>query len=201
MGSRRHIPAYILLNNLIELDVRMPAICLFRVNTHRTFEGRRFNSMADALEHITTLQKVCRHYILWIANAIRLSIESGYHSCWNWGAPIGISKTEFLHRTSRTFFYGGYSELAVHMSNRAEQSEMDFACARLVSPHSSHLIFTNYDNDRDCDSRSYLATWPLPEDQHLDVTEREPANQIIRLTLGAEGIDNIDEHLKILPKP
>lgn len=70
--------------------------------------------------------QICRYFILFIANGVRISIEDGYHSSWNYGAAIGMSKTEFLHCVSRWFFYGGYTELAVYMSNLAERSEIDF---------------------------------------------------------------------------
>lgn len=59
MGSGRHIPAGIPIRNLVELDNRMPGICLFRVYNRSTFEERRFRTTTEALEHITTLQKVC----------------------------------------------------------------------------------------------------------------------------------------------
>lgn len=124
-----------------------------------------------------------------------------------------MSAVEFRHRITRHFHYGGYSELATHMANRAEQSEIDFgakqftfgillsellaACAQLVSPNASHLIFTEHGSDP-IDPHCYIATWPLSDDQHMAVTSREPADQMVRLTLANEGVRDIEEHLKKL---
>jgi hypothetical protein len=74
----------------------------------------------------TLLPQICRYFVFWIANGIRLSIEHGYHTAWNWGAAIGMSKVEFIHRVTLTFYYGGYSDLAIYMQNQAEQSNVDF---------------------------------------------------------------------------
>ncbi|KAJ7503627.1 hypothetical protein B0H11DRAFT_2187564 [Mycena galericulata] len=197
MGSGRHIPAGIPLRNLIELDNRMPSICLFRVYTHLTFEERRFETIPEVLEHISTLQKIVRYFILWIANGIRVAIEQGYHSSWSYGAVIGMSDVELIHRVTKTFYYGGYSELATYMANRAEQSDIDFACAQLVSSKASHLVFTEHGADY-FDPQCYIATWPLSDDRHLAVTSREPADQIVRLTLADQGVNDVEEHLKTL---
>jgi hypothetical protein len=58
LGAGPAIPEGIPIKNLIQHDVRMPSVCLFRVYSQLTFEERRFKNISDALDHITTLQKV-----------------------------------------------------------------------------------------------------------------------------------------------
>jgi hypothetical protein len=58
-GGGPLIPAGVPLRSLIEIDNRVPAICLFRVYARQTFEERRFSTIAEGLEHICMLQKVC----------------------------------------------------------------------------------------------------------------------------------------------
>ncbi|KAJ7927421.1 hypothetical protein B0H13DRAFT_2312633 [Mycena leptocephala] len=197
LGGGPQIPAGIPLRSLLEIDSRVPAICLFRVYARLTFEERRFSTIAEGLEHIAMLQKICRHFIFFIANGIRLSIEDGYHSGWNYGAPLGMAEVEFRHRATPTFSYGGYSDLAVHMRNRAEQSEIDFACARLVSPNASQLIFTEHATDP-LEPICYVAAWPLPDEQQSVLTSGESVNKIVKLTLADDELDNINQHLQQL---
>lgn len=61
------------------------------------------------------------------------------------------------------------------------------------------MVFTDHGEDSlDDRRRCYIAAWPLPNDRHLAVTAREPASQVVRMGLGADGIRDIDEHLKRL---
>ncbi|KAJ7711826.1 hypothetical protein B0H16DRAFT_1815743 [Mycena metata] len=215
-GTGRDIPAGLPHEALIDAHDRIPGVLLFRLYLHLTFEELRFRSEAEALAHGTTLQKVCRHTIFWIANAIRLSVEAGWYTRWNWGAPIGMSRIEFIHRVSRHFSYNGYSDLAMHVANRAERSEVDFgatsfliqlihfiyarhaACARLINPDATHLIYTNFEWDPMEGPQCFIAVWPMADDLHLPVVGRDPAHQLVRLSLADGGIEDINDHLKQL---
>ncbi|KAJ7277232.1 hypothetical protein C8J57DRAFT_1308878 [Mycena rebaudengoi] len=167
------IPDGIPLENLIEYNVRMPAICLFRVYTQITFEALLFRTIPEALDHIATLQKICRYFVFWIANGIRMSIERGYLGTWKWGSAIGMSDAEFMHRVTPTFHYGGYSELAVYMCNLAEQSDVDFACARLITSNASRLSFTHHQSEKDGSTTSHIAAWPAAFGDNAEEEEME----------------------------
>ncbi|KAJ7602918.1 hypothetical protein DFH06DRAFT_1396037 [Mycena polygramma] len=192
-GSASHVSAGVPWRNLIEI-ARVPAICLFRGYPYRTFEDLWFETMAEALEHCATLQQVHRYFLFWIANGVRSSIENGLFSSWNWAAPLGMSKIEFIHRVTPTFYYGGYSDLAVHMRDRAEQSIVDFV--RLVSGTASQLVFTEREvaGERIC----YVAAWPVTADQTLAVTSAAPVDQVLRQSLTDDGVADINGHLRQL---
>ncbi|KAJ7150129.1 hypothetical protein C8R43DRAFT_951673 [Mycena crocata] len=194
-GSGHQIPMHLPQRALVELNKRMPAISLFRGHIHQTFEDRLFPSCEAVLEHAIELRKVCMYNFHWAIDGMRITLDSGaYSSCINWGAYLGVAKTEWAHRAGRTFHYGGYSDLAVYMSNKAEQSEMDFACARLITPNTSHLLITRDDRDP-MDPACWIATWPLSADQHLEVVEREPAAQLVRWSLAEDGLEERLESL------
>ncbi|KAJ7346359.1 hypothetical protein DFH08DRAFT_961794 [Mycena albidolilacea] len=172
----QNIPTYINEANLCEFGLHTgPGLSLFRGYLGVTFEAL-YHSREEVWEIVELLGKVIPYFVFWIANGVRISIEHGYSSCWNFGAPIGMSRTEFLHRVSRNFFYGGYSSLAVKMRDEADRNEMDFACARLVSPDATHLICTLRDSD------TYLAVWPLADDDH-PIQAREPMDHLTRAIL------------------
>ncbi|KAF7333102.1 hypothetical protein MVEN_02375500 [Mycena venus] len=193
-GWGRRIPAFLTAAALDEYELSMPAISLFRGYTHRTFESRVFDTIDAALTHLSVLQAVCRYYVLWVANAIRMSTELGFRSQWNWGAPLGMSHTEFLHRVSRNFRYGGYGTLAKYMNHQLLRNHIEFACAHFIRHSAEQLLITTSSD------RHYIAVWPLSDDQHLPITSREPADNIARTILAEKGLDveKLEGHFKKL---
>ncbi|KAJ7891588.1 hypothetical protein B0H14DRAFT_2687753 [Mycena olivaceomarginata] len=194
-GAGPRIPMAIPLRALIEVDNRVPAVCLFRSYPHITFENREYDSITEGVDVLITLQKVRNYFLSQLADFVRRSIESGYFSAWNFGAPLGMSRVEFVRRVTSTFTYGGYSELAVYMRDKAEQSEIDFACARLVSANASRLVFTERATDP-INPLCYIAAWPSVEPPKG--VPHAPADQIVRLTATEDGVKDIEAHLKQL---
>lgn len=230
-GFGTSVPNGIPLRNLIENNDSIPSICVFRQHTHLTFEAREFNTVDEVVKHATTIRKVryyfsrafevcshyfeiCAYYVLWIANAIRKSVESGFHSSWNWGAPLGMVKTEFIHRITPTFNYGGYSDLAIHMHNRAEESTMDFgmlrfiyiaryllvhlACAALVDSKASRLIYTTRETDPMDGEICYVSAWPWHEDEIPSDASSAPAVEVVKALIDDSGVEDINQHLRQL---
>ncbi|KAJ7614214.1 hypothetical protein B0H17DRAFT_1220655 [Mycena rosella] len=156
-GGRPDIPTSIPTASLEELGTRIPGASLFRMY-HARMQDRRFPNIDSALEFIHTAKRVYNYYIHWIANAIRMSTEFGYHSSWNWGAPFGMSVTEFIHRITRHFFYGGYRSLQRLMAHQLLRTNMEFACAELLTVDEDIRLLVISRSDH-----TYVAMWPLAE--------------------------------------
>jgi hypothetical protein len=130
-GGRPDIPPLIDRCTLDQLCLSIPGISIY--STYQLNPpGRitRFSTEEDVHEYVKLAKAVYHYYINWIANAIRISTEFGYHCSFNWGAPLGMSKTEFIHRVTRYFSYGGYTSLEQFMGHQLHRNAMDFACAR-----------------------------------------------------------------------
>ncbi|KAJ7123016.1 hypothetical protein C8R44DRAFT_876205 [Mycena epipterygia] len=82
--------------HLEELGTRMPGISLLRCYSDANLDEIGFTAL----------------------NYLRLAkMEFGYHTHWNWGAVLGMSCTEFTHRITQNFFYGGHNALRRLMSH------------------------------------------------------------------------------------
>lgn len=90
---------------------------------------------------------------------------------------MSMSPTDFIHRITQTFFYGGYKDLERIMQHQVLRNEMDFgeiyphppeyllimipACATLlVSDPTVRLLSITRGDDE------YLAIWPLCDGDH-----------------------------------
>ncbi|KAJ7258549.1 hypothetical protein C8J57DRAFT_1472280 [Mycena rebaudengoi] len=161
-GGRPDIPPLIYRCTLDQLCLSIPGISI-----HSTYQlnppGRitRFSTEEDVHEYVKLAKAVYHYYINWIANAIRISTGFGYHCSFNWGAPLGMSKTEFIHRVTRYFSYGGYTSLEQFMGHQLHRNAMDFACSRLLSndPNLRIISFTRGE-------RTFLVRWPIPYYTH-----------------------------------
>lgn len=116
----------------------------------------RFPTQQAALDYLFLMQAVYEYYLLWIANAIRLSTEFGYHCSWRWGSPLSMSHTEWTHRVTRHFVYDGHKSLEHLMSHQLLKNEMDFGCAALLSPYEGVRLLSIIRAER-----NHLAIWPL----------------------------------------
>ncbi|KAJ7257431.1 hypothetical protein C8J57DRAFT_1472762 [Mycena rebaudengoi] len=154
-GSRPDIPIFIETANLAQLGLPMPGASLFRVYALQA-RHHIFPDIDSAIDFVHMVKSVYHYFINWIANAIRISIEFGYHCSWNWGAAVGMSKVETIHRITRYFFYGNYLSLERFMSHQLLRNEMDFACARIISGAFNLRILSITRGE--C---TYLAHWPL----------------------------------------
>ncbi|KAJ6616829.1 hypothetical protein B0H10DRAFT_1948840 [Mycena sp. CBHHK59/15] len=170
-GDGLHIPMSLPKQGLKELGTLMPGISLFRGYTSRDLNDVVFQTIAAAKEYISAAQKIYTYYLHWVANCIRNSVECGFHSKWNWGAPINMSHTEFLHRASKNAFYGGYESLKRLMSHQVYANEMDFGNHLFSLTAITMLIkFLKYD----------------------DLCAEEPSDQFLRMYLMEQGLDMED---------
>jgi hypothetical protein len=62
------------------------------------------------------------------------------------------------------------------------------------------LIFTEHATDP-LEPICYVAAWPLPDEQQSVLTSGESVNQIVKLTLADDGIDNVNWQLQRLALP
>ncbi|KAJ6611670.1 hypothetical protein B0H10DRAFT_2223840 [Mycena sp. CBHHK59/15] len=171
---------------LKELGTLMPGISLFRGYTSRDLNDVVFQTIAAAKEYISAVQKIYTYYLHWVANCIRNSVECGFHSKWNWGAPINMSHTEFLHRASKNAFYGGYESLKRLMSHQVYANEMDFVCACFISRNAQRILFSERKG------ATYITIWPLPDCRYDDLCAAEPSDQFLRMYLMEQGLDMED---------
>jgi len=123
------------------LALPFPSIVLFQ-NPAGTFQDRRFLTPEALIDHVNDIHSVCQYFLFWIAHAMRTSIERGMASSWNWGAPIGLRRPEFLERTTRHTDFGGYSPLTSLLLNEDLRGRIDAACARLFCLSTNRLQIT-----------------------------------------------------------
>ncbi|KAJ7844805.1 hypothetical protein B0H13DRAFT_1908708 [Mycena leptocephala] len=185
------LPRSIPKHALDELEASMPGISLFAGYIFHDPDELAFTSQEAAKQFIRDAQEVYVYFVHWMANCIRNSLEHGYRSAWNWGAVIGMSRTEFIHRCNLHRTYGGYFSLRHTMAHAVRGNEMDFSeytslataapqlihhpeCAALISRYAQRLLVS----DRDDQIR--LAIWPLPEPTSLTWLQ-EPADNFIRM--------------------
>ncbi|KAF8139139.1 hypothetical protein K438DRAFT_1996335 [Mycena galopus ATCC 62051] len=180
-GWGRHIPIAVPVEALRELGIDMPGLCLFRGYTGRTFESRLFDKPEGVLTNLAVLQAAIKYNFLLVANGFEIAKKLGLDSVINWGAPLGLSKLEFHWRVGGRI-YDGKHELAVYVAHKALRDHIDFACAHFIRRTADTLLITSRDE------RSYVAVWPLSEDQHIPVTKRQPADNIARMILAEQGI-------------
>jgi hypothetical protein len=57
-----------------------------------------FDSMDTIHYQVQMVKSIGSYYILWISEAIRLSLNRGYLTRWSWGAYFGIEMREFVKR-------------------------------------------------------------------------------------------------------
>jgi hypothetical protein len=157
-GGRPDIPQFIDTSLLEELGLRIPGIILFRNYSDRNIHDARFASAEDGLAYIQWLKTVYTYYLLWIANAIRISVQFGYHSSWRWGAAMSMSHTEWTHRITRHFVYDGYKSLERFMAHQLLRNDMDFGCAMLLGPSHGVRLLSIIRAER-----AHLAMWPLTD--------------------------------------
>ncbi|KAJ7183962.1 hypothetical protein C8R46DRAFT_1027600 [Mycena filopes] len=155
-GSAPDIPSFIDSSYLEELGLHAPGIILFRSYSQQNVINMRFLDQQSAINYLMTMRIVYHHYLLWIANAIRLSTQFGYHSSWRWGSALSLTHTEWTHRVTRNFTYEGYKTVEHLMSNQLTRNEMDFACADLLSSHNIVRLLSI-----SLGERTRLAIWPL----------------------------------------
>ncbi|KAJ7023530.1 hypothetical protein C8F04DRAFT_1134190 [Mycena alexandri] len=128
-----------------------------------------------AIDYLFLMQAVYEYYLLWIANAMRLSTEFGYRCSWRWGAPLAMAHTEWTHRITRHFVYDGHKSLEHLMSHQLLKNEMDFGCAALLSPFDAVRLLSIIRAER-----HHLAIWPVtdPISQQGDIFLRQHLHEL-----------------------
>jgi hypothetical protein len=190
-------PRSIPLAALTENGTSMPGGSIFAGYVERDFEQFGFATMEAAKEFIRDAQLAYVHSFHWAINCIRSSLEHGYLSVWNWGAPLGMSRTEFYHRCLKGFTYGGFRSLRDYMAHDVRGNDMDFSkcdlcslnlvliygseCARLITPHVQRLLLTNREDS------IHLSIWPLPEPT-MHTFIQDPADELVRWHLEDFGL-------------
>ncbi|KAF7343162.1 hypothetical protein MVEN_01747000 [Mycena venus] len=174
---------------LHELECGIPGISLFRgYDLRRIDQSPTFYRYEQAVEFVATAQKIWAYYMHWLACAIIISYEHGFRSQLNFGAPLRIQHTEFIHRLNKYAFYGSGQSLRRLMSHAIYANSMDFLCAEFISKYARRLIVTERHGD------VYLAIWPLPASNPDDRSREEPVEQFMRMYLNEEGLtlDDLD---------
>ncbi|KAJ7195592.1 hypothetical protein B0H12DRAFT_1245541 [Mycena haematopus] len=115
---------------LRENNTPLPGISLFQgyeMPEGEELNNRNFLSAVETESYIIDLEQILNYYTHWLIDCGQNSLSHGINSCWNFGAPIGMPKTEFLHRVAPGFMYGGGNP-SVHrlLSNPVLANEMDF---------------------------------------------------------------------------
>ncbi|KAJ7738208.1 hypothetical protein B0H14DRAFT_2638538 [Mycena olivaceomarginata] len=173
---------------LYELECGIPGISLFRgYDLRRIDQSPAFYRYDQAVEFVATAQKIWAYYMHWLACAI-ISHEHGFCSQLNFGAPLRMQHTEFVHRLNKYAFYGSGQSLRRLMSHAIYANSMDFLCAEFISRYVRRLIVAERRGD------VYLAIWPLPASNPDDRSREEPVEQFVRMYLNEEGLtlDDLD---------
>ncbi|KAJ7757176.1 hypothetical protein B0H14DRAFT_2634952 [Mycena olivaceomarginata] len=173
---------------LYELECGIPGISLFRgYDLRRIDQSPAFYRYDQAVEFVATAQKIWAYYMHWLACAI-ISHEHGFCSQLNFGAPLRMQHTEFVHRLNKYAFYGSGQSLRRLMSHAIYANSMDFLCAEFISRYVRRLIVAERCGD------VYLAIWPLPASNPDDRSREEPVEQFVRMYLNEEGLtlDDLD---------
>ncbi|KAF8173152.1 hypothetical protein K438DRAFT_2023505 [Mycena galopus ATCC 62051] len=132
LGGRPNIQHSISVSTLEEIMLHLPGVVLFRSYT-TCLADMEFRRPQDAVECVAIAVFLYHYTLHWIADAMRRSTEFGCHTSWRWGAPMGMSHEEFVHRITRYFVYGGYKSLERMMSHQLTRNAMDFACSTFFS--------------------------------------------------------------------
>ncbi|KAJ7937755.1 hypothetical protein B0H13DRAFT_1852391 [Mycena leptocephala] len=156
-GSGAHIPSSIPDAALEELGLPMPSLSLLRSeHIGITYEMRSYASRDEALANLQLIYDICRHYTLWMAFAMLMSIQNGPGSTLNFGAPIGMHTIDFMPRVRTCFPMGGFAPLAAYMADKQHANKMEFTLVRLLNPECEHVLIGSHEG------KSYITTWPVP---------------------------------------
>ncbi|KAJ7226152.1 hypothetical protein GGX14DRAFT_556900 [Mycena pura] len=195
-------------DSLEEAAISAPGIILFRGYSIAHLFHRRFASIELAMEFVHCARLVHNYYVLWVANRIRAFLRYGYDSQWNWGAPLGMAKTEFLSRNLPYFHFDSHRALERLMAHRVLRNAVDFACADLIAARSDNrLIYMNRGGF------AIVTLWPL-FDPVADDADLFTRHHMWELNITMEMLDNfmidntpgplpdlVDDDLYSLPDP
>ncbi|KAJ6532345.1 hypothetical protein B0H19DRAFT_1272649 [Mycena capillaripes] len=167
----------------------MPGICIFMgYDPSRMDYSPLFLTREAAVEYLTKGAMIWTYFIHWLACAMIHSHKIGFNSQLNFGAPIGMQDTEFLHRVSQYAFYGSAQSLRSLMSHTVYANSMDFMCAEFISKFARRIPLTANNGN------VHMCVWPLPaaDPGHRSVCRDEVAELYVRMYLDARGLSIAD---------
>ncbi|KAJ6589785.1 hypothetical protein B0H10DRAFT_1961250 [Mycena sp. CBHHK59/15] len=160
-ATLRPPPISLPIEALREINSPMPGIslaCSYALPSGDDLNTRAFATISEAVEYLTNLEQVTVWFSHWMVDAMQSTIVNGLNSNWNWGAPIGMPKSEFFRRVAPGFMYGGENASVRRlMSNPVLANDMDFKLAELITRRIERILVIKNQN------RITTPIWPLAE--------------------------------------